>query len=213
MGKLTIASFMTLDGVMQAPGQPDEDRDGEFEHGGWSFPFAGDDMRDVIGDAFGRADCFLLGRRTYEIFAASWPNFPDPDDPVASRLNTLPKYVVSTTLATAQWQPTTIIRGNVAAEVTKLKDRYEGEIQVHGSGALAQTLHAHGLIDEYRLFIEPVVLGTGKRLFELGATPTALELIETRPMDKGAVLAVYRPTGPPTYGAFQMEEGLGLPEG
>jgi dihydrofolate reductase len=212
MGKLTIATFMTLDGVMQAPGGPDEDRDHGFEHGGWSFPFAGDDMRDAVGEAFGRADCFLLGRRTYEIFAASWPNFPDQDDPVASRLNTLPKYVVSTTLANPEWQPTTIIRGDVAAEVTKLKDHYEGEIQVHGSAALAQTLHACGLIDEYRLFIEPVVLGTGKRLFEPGSTPTALQLVESKPMDKGSVLAVYRPAGKPTYGEFQMEDGLGLPE-
>ena len=212
MGKLTIAAFMTLDGVMQAPGHPDEDHDGGFEHGGWSFPHAGGDMRAVIAEAFGRADCFLLGRRTYEIFAASWPKFPDKDDPIASRLNTLPKYVVSTTLASAEWQPTTIIRGDIAAEVAKLKERYEREIQVHGSAALAQTLHAQGLIDEYRIFIEPVVLGTGKRLFEAGATPTALQLIETRQMEKGSVRAIYRPAGPPTYGAFHTDEGLGLPE-
>ncbi len=212
MGSLTIAAFLTLDGVMQAPGGPGEDRDHGFEHGGWSFPYAGEDMREVISEAFGRADCFLLGRRTYEIFAASWPNFPDKDDPVASRLNTLPKYVVSTTLASADWQPTTIIRGDVAAEVAKLKDRHEGEIQVHGSAALAQTLHACGLVDEYRLFIEPVVLGTGKRLFEPGSTPTALQLIDNRAMDKGSVLAIYRPVGKPTYGEFQMETGLGLPE-
>lgn len=212
MGILTIATFITLDGIMQAPGGPDEDRDRGFEHGGWSFPYADDHMREVIGEAFGRADCFLLGRRTYEIFAASWPKFPDKDDPVASRLNTLPKYVVSSTLANTEWQPTTIIRGDVAAEVSKLKDQYDGEIQVHGSAALAQTLHAGGLIDEYRLFIEPVVLGTGKRLFEPGSTPTALQLVESRPMDKGSVLAIYRPAGTPTYGAFQMEEGLGLPE-
>jgi len=107
---------------------------------------------------------------------------------------------------------TAIIRGDVAAEVTELKDRHKGEIQVHGSAALAQTLHAHGLIDEYRLFIEPVVLGTGKRLFEPGSTPAALQLVETKPMDKGSVLAVYRPAGAPTYGAFQMEEGLGRSE-
>jgi dihydrofolate reductase len=212
MGILTIATFMTLDGIMQAPGGPDEDRDRGFVHGGWSFPYAGDDMRDVISAAIGQADCFLLGRRTYEIFAASWPNFPDPNDPVASRLNTRPKYVVSTTLASAAWQPTTIIRGDIAAEVAKLKEQHAGEIQIHGSATLAQTLHAYGLVDEYRLFIEPVVLGTGKRLFEPGATPTALQLIETKPMDKGSVLAIYRPAGRPTYGAFQMEEGLGLPK-
>jgi len=212
MGTLKIATFMTLDGVMQAPGGPDEDRDRGFEHGGWSFPYASDDMREVIREAFGRADCFLLGRRTYEIFAASWPNFPDQDDPVASRLNTLPKYVVSTTLVDAEWQPTTIIRGDIAAEVAELKDRYAGEIQVHGSAGLAQTLHARGLIDEYRIFIEPVVLGTGKRLFEPGSTPTALQLVDTKPMAKGSLLAVFRPAGRPSYGEFQMEEGLGLPE-
>jgi dihydrofolate reductase len=212
MGTLTIATFVTLDGIMQAPGGPDEDRDGGFQHGGWSFPYFSDDMGDAINGAFAGADCFLLGRRTYEIFAASWPNFPDQDDPVASKLNTLPKYVVSTTLDEALWGPTTIIRGDVPAEVAKLKEEYRGEIQVHGSARLAQTLHAHGLIDEYRLFVEPVVLGTGKRLFEPGASPTALMLVESKRMDKGALLAIYQPTGVPTYGEFQMEEGFGLPE-
>ena len=210
MCNLTMAAFVTLDGIMQAPGGPDEDRDGGFEHGGWSFPYAGDDMREVISESFARDDCFLLGRRTYEIFAASWPNFPDQDDPVASRLNALPKYVVSTTLPNAEWQPTTIIRGDIADEVTKLKNHYAGEIQVHGSAALAQTLHSCGLIDEYRLFIEPVVLGAGKRLFEAGSAPTALQLVDATPMDKGSVFAIYRPGGKPTYGEFQMEEGLGL---
>src|SRR6266511_3439631 len=212
MTKLTVNTFLSLDGVMQAPGGPDEDRDGGFEHGGWSFPYFSEDMGDMINGAFANADCFLLGRRTYEIFAASWPNFPDKDDPVASKLNTLPKYVVSTTLGKAEWEPTTIIRGDVPAEVAKLKHQYKGEIQVHGSAGLAQTLQLHGLIDEYRLFIEPVVLGTGKRLFEPGATPTALRLVEGRPMGKGAVLAIYHPAGKPTYGEFQMEEGFGLPD-
>ena len=212
MGTLTATTFMTLDGVMQAPGGPDEDRDGGFEHGGWSFPYFSDDMGEVISETFAKAECFLLGRRTYEIFAGSWPKFPDQDDPVASRLNTLPKYVVSTTLDNADWQPTTIIRGDIQSEVAKLKDSYEGEIQVHGSAGLAQTLHGQGLVDEYRLFIEPVVLGTGKRLFDPGAAPTALQLVESRPMGKGTVLAIYRPTGRPTYGEFQMEEGFGLPD-
>ncbi len=212
MGTVTIATFMTLDGIMQAPGGPDEDRDGGFEHGGWSFPYFSEDMGEVIGDAFANAECFLLGRKTYEIFAASWPNFPDKDDPVASKLNNLPKYVVSTTLDKAEWQPTTIIKDDVPGEVAKLKDQYAGEIQVHGSAGLAQTLHAHGLIDEYRVFIEPVVLGSGKRLFEPGAEPTALRLVETKPMTKGAVLAIYQPAGRPTYGEFEMEEGFGLPE-
>ena len=212
MGILTIATFMTLDGVMQAPGGPDEDRDGGFEFGGWSFPFFSEDMGEAVGDWFGKADCFLLGRRTYEIFAASWPNFPTADDPVASRLNTLPKYVVSTTLKNAGWEPTTILSGDIAAEVAKLKDQYKGEIQVHGSAGLAQTLHAHNLIDEYRVFIEPIVLGTGKRLFEPGAAPSALRLIDTKALSKGAILATYQPVGPPTHGEFQMEVGFGLPD-
>jgi dihydrofolate reductase len=169
-------------------------------------------MGDAINGAFANADCFLLGRRTYEIFASSWPNFPDQDDPVASKLNTLPKYVVSTTLDKAPWGPATIIRGDVPGEVAKLKDQHQGEIQVHGSARLAQTLHAHGLIDEYRVFIEPVVLGTGKRLFEPGAAPTALRLVESKAMAKGTLLAIYQPTGRPAYGEFQMEEGYGLPE-
>jgi dihydrofolate reductase len=212
MGTLTIATFMTLDGIMQAPGGPDEDRDGGFAHGGWSFPYFSDDMGEVISDAFAKAECFLLGRRTYEIFAASWPNFPADDDPVAVPLNTLPKYVVSTTLADPVWQPTTIIRGDIRAEVAKLKDQYDGEIQVHGSAGLAQTLHANGLIDEYRVFIEPIVLGTGKRLFEPGAAPTALRLVDSKQMGRGTVLAIYQPTGKPSYGEFQMEEGFGLPD-
>ena len=212
MGTLTIATFMTLDGVMQAPGGPDEDRDHGFEHGGWSFPYFSEDKGDVINEFFARADCFLLGRRTYEIFAGSWPTFPDEEDPVASRLNRLPKYVVSSTLADADWGPTTIIRGNVAAEVAELKARYDGEIQVHGSAGLAQTLHALGVVDEYRVFIEPIVLGTGKRLFEPGAAPTALRLVDSKPLRKGSLFAVYQPVGAPTYGEFQMEEGFGLPD-
>jgi dihydrofolate reductase len=211
MGMLTIATFMTLDGIMQAPGGPDEDPDGGFTHGGWSFPYFSDDMGEVITDHFSRADCFLLGRRTYEIFAASWPNHPDPDDPMASRLNTSPKYVVSTTLEHADWEPTSIVRGDLATEVAALKARHDGEVQVHGSAGLAQSLHELGLIDEYRLFIEPIVLGTGKRLFEPGAVATALQLVECRAMSKGTVFAVYRPAGTPTYGEFQMEEGFGLP--
>jgi dihydrofolate reductase len=115
-------------------------------------------------------------------------------------------------MTNAGWQPTTIIRGDLAAEVAGLKDRHAGEIQVHGSAALAQTLHGRGLIDEYRIFIEPIVLGAGKRLFEPGAAPAALQLVESKTLRSGSVLATYRPNGQPTYGEFQMEEGLGLPE-
>ena len=192
MGTLTIATFMTLDGIMQAPGGPDEDRDGGFGYGGWSFPYFSEDMGDVISGAFSNAECFLLGRRTYEIFAASWPNFPDEDDPVASSLNKLPKYVVSSTLEDPEWGPTTVIRGDVDAEVAKLKKEYDGEIQVHGSASLAQTLHAQGLSTSTGCS-STIVLGTGKRLFEPGAEATALRLVETKPMRKGTVLAIYQP--------------------
>lgn len=212
MGTLTIATFMTLDGIMQAPGGPEEDRDGGFEFGGWGFPYFSEEMGEVIDEAFANAACFLIGRRTYEIFAASWPNYPDQDEPVASALNKLPKYVVSSTLQNPGWGPTTVIRGDLAAGVARLKQEYDGEIQVHGSATLAQALHAQALIDEYRLFIEPIVLGTGKRLFEPGAEVAALRLVETRPMRKGAVWAVYQPAGTPAFGEFQMEEGYGLPE-
>lgn len=210
MGTVTIATFLTLDGIMQAPGGPDEDNDGGFEHGGWSFPYFSDDMGAAIGEQFAKADCFLLGRTTYEIFAGSWPKFPDEDDPVASRLNNLPKYVVSTTLTEPGWHNSTVISGDLPTEVARLKERYSGEIQVHGSAGLAQALHAHGLIDEYRLFIEPVVLGGGKRLFEPGSEPAGLRLVDSKTMSKGTILAIYRPTGRPTYGTFEMEEGYGL---
>ena len=210
MGTVTIATFLTLDGIMQAPGGPDEDRDDGFEHGGWSFPYFSDDMGTAIEEQFSRADCFLLGRRTYEIFAASWPSFPEDTDPIASRLNNLPKYVVSTTLADAEWHNSTVISGDLPTEVAKLKERHTGEIQVHGSAGLAQSLHEHGLIDEYRLFIEPVVLGTGKRLFEPGSEPTGLRLEDSKVMSKGTILAVYRRGGKPEYGTFQMDEGYGL---
>lgn len=210
MGTVTIATFLTLDGIMQAPGGPDEDRDGGFEHGGWSFPYFSDDMGAAVAEQFAKADCFLLGRTTYEIFAGSWPDFPDKDDPIASRLNNLPKYVVSSTLTGAEWHNSTVISGDLPAELATLKERYSGEIQVHGSAGLAQGLHAHGLIDEYRLFIEPVVLGTGKRLFEPGSEPTGLWLVDSKAMGKGTILAVYRRTGKPTYGTFEMEEGYGL---
>lgn len=210
MGTVTIATFVTLDGIMQGPGGPEEDRDGGFEHGGWSFPYFSDDMGAAINGQFAKADCFLLGRRTYEIFSATWPNFPEQDDPIASKLNTLPKYVVSTTLKHAEWTNSTVVQEDLRDVVARLKKEYAGEIQVHGSARLAQTLHAHGLIDEYRLFIEPVVLGTGKRLFEPGSVPTALRLVESKALGKGAIMAIYRPTGAPRHGKFEMKDGYGL---
>jgi dihydrofolate reductase len=204
-GKLTLTTFLTLDGVAQAPGGPDEDRSGNFQHGGWLVPYLDDDMMQIVDSAFARADAFLLGRKTYEIFASYWPHMTDPKDVVAGALNRLPKYVVSRTLEKVEWQPSTLIRGDVAKQVADLKRRYPTEIQVHGSIELARTLFAEDLVDECHLWTYPVVLGSGKRLFEPGVTPAALTLVNTRTTGTGVVVNSYRRAGKPTYGSFDLE--------
>jgi dihydrofolate reductase len=204
-GKLTLTTFLTLDGVMQAPGAPDEDRSGNFQHGGWLVPYFGDDMMRIVNDAFARADAFLLGRKTYEIFASHWPRVTDPDDLIAAALNRLPKYVVSKSLKNADWKGTTIIRSEVTRQIGELKSRYPREIQVHGSGNLAQTLFANDLVDEFHLWHYPVVLGSGKRLFGSGTVPAALSLFESRRTDSGVMVNSYRRAGKPTYGSFGLE--------
>jgi dihydrofolate reductase len=205
MSKLTLTTFLTLDGVMQAPGMPEEDRSGGFQHGGWVFPYFDDDMGRYVTEWFRAAEAFLLGRKTYQIFAAYFPRITDPEDPIASVLNRLPKHVVSTTLDKVEWRNSTLIRGDVVKEVARLKRQGEGELQVHGSGGLAQTLIENELIDEYRLLFYPVVLGTGKRLFGSGAVPASLELIETKRTSAGVVANTYRPLGKPKYGSFALE--------
>jgi dihydrofolate reductase len=203
--RLTLTTFITLDGVVQAPGGPDEDLDGGFGHGGWTVPYWDDDTGEAMTGWFAEADAFLLGRRTYEIFAASWPKVTDPDDPIASRLNRLPKYVASRTLADVSWEGSTLLKGDLAAEVARLKDRAGRELQVHGSGGLAQTLLQHDLVDEYRLLTYPVVLGTGKRLFGDGARPAALNLVESKTTSTGVSIDVYTAAGEPTYGSVGPE--------
>ncbi|WP_406090791.1 dihydrofolate reductase family protein [Streptomyces sp. NBC_01013] len=203
MAKLTLTTFLTLDGVMQAPGGPEEDLAGGFEYGGWVAPIMDEAMGQFMIETFDRAAAFLLGRRTYDIFAGYWPAVTDPDDPIASRLNALPKYVASTTLEKADWENTTVISTGVADEVARIKESVRGgELQIHGSGALARSLMAHDLIDEYNLLVHPVVLGRGGRLFPDGGLPTAFELTGSRTTPNGIAIQTYRPTGRATFGSI-----------
>ena len=206
MGTLTINTFLTLDGVMQSPGAPREDPSGGFTHGGWLVPYADPDMGRYITDAFASIDALLLGRKTYEIFAAHWPRVTDPNDRIAAALNRMPKYVVSRTLKNAEWNNSSVITGNLGDAVGQLKRRHAREISVQGSSQLAQALIAQGLIDEYRLWFYPVFLGTGKRLFGSGTVPTALTLADTKRTSTGVVINTYRPAGKPTYGSFALEQ-------
>jgi dihydrofolate reductase len=204
--KLTVTTFLTLDGVMQGPGQRGEDG---FDLGGWLVPYADDDMMRFVHEWFAEADAFLLGRRTYEIFASWWPKVTDENDPIAAALNRLPKYVASRTLKNLEWNNSRLIKGDVAAEVRKLKQQTGRELQVHGSGNLVQTLMEHELIDEYRLWFYPVILGRGKRLFREGSALTALRLVDSKTTSSGVVIHVYHPAGRPTYGSFALEEAEG----
>jgi dihydrofolate reductase len=203
--RLTLTQFVTLDGVYQAPGGPTEDLSGDFRHGGWLVPFFDDALGQYMAGIFDEVDAFVLGRKTYEIFAASWPNSTDPDDPVAGRLNTLPKYVASRTLARADWHNSTVLGSDVVAEVAELKERPGRELQIHGSGALAQTLFDAGLIDAIRLIVFPVVLGSGKRLFADGRTPSSFRLADVVSTPSGATMQTLELTGPPAYGEVEVE--------
>jgi dihydrofolate reductase len=203
--RLTLTQFVTLDGVYQAPGGPNEDTSGDFRHGGWLVPFFDDALGQHMNRIFDEVDAFVLGRKTYEIFAASWPHATDPDDPVASRLNTLPKYVASRRLARADWQNSTVLAGDVVAEVAKLKEQAGRELQIHGSGALAQTLFDAGLIDTIRLIVFPVVLGSGKRLFAEGRTPASFRLVDVTSTRSGVTMQTLELTGPPEYGEVEVE--------
>jgi dihydrofolate reductase len=204
MAELTLTTFLTIDGVMQAPGGPGEDPSGGFEHEGWLVPHIDDDFDQVMMEIFSKADAFLLGRTTYEIFAAYWPKVTDPNDPIASKLNSLLKHVASRTRTGFNWNRTELGR-DVVLEVAGLKQRHAREIQVHGSCGLAQTLIEHDLIDEYRLLTFPVVLGSGKRLFGSGAVPATLALKSSKTTSKGAVISVYRRGGPLRTGSFALE--------
>jgi dihydrofolate reductase len=204
--RLTLHTFLTLDGVMQAPGGPDEDTGGGFRYGGWSAPYGDQDFGAAMTGWFEHATAFLLGRKTYQIFAGYWPKVTDPGDPIATKLNALPKYVASATLESADWTNSTLLGGDVVTEVGKLKERPGDELQVHGSGQLAQALIEHDLVDEYRLLIFPVHLGSGQKLFRDGAGAAALRLIQSSVTSTGVLIASYVPDGPARLGSYALDE-------
>ena len=204
--RLTVTTFVTLDGVYQAPGGPGEDDEGGFRHGGWSFPYADEDFGAAMVGWFTKADAFLLGRKTYDIFVSYWPKVTDPADPIASRLNALPKYVVSGSKRPLDWHNSHLVTGDVPAEIAKLKQLPGDELQVHGSGNLVHTLIQYGLADEYQLLVYPVILGTGKRLFPDGDIAVALHMTGSKTTGKGVQILTYEPAGPAQYGSFALEE-------
>lgn len=204
MRKLVVGTFLTMDGVMQAPGGPDEDRDGGFQHGGWLVPYFDAKLGEIMTEWTTRAGAFLLGRKTYEIFAEAWPKSTDPADEIATALNTRPKFVASRTLDEVEWNNSTLLQGDVAEEVAKLKAQDGGEIQVHGSGGLLQTLLRHDLIDALRIWTFPVVIGTGKRLFGEGTMPRSFRLVDTQATTTGAVLHIYDRAGGLRYGEVEV---------
>jgi dihydrofolate reductase len=193
--RVIVSEFLTLDGVMQAPGGPDEDRSGGFEYGGWIMPLFDEAMGRAVSEGMAATGGLLLGRRTYEIFAAYWPTAAAPEDePLADTMNKLPKYVVSTTLdEPLEWNNSTLIKGDVAEKIAKLKGEPGKDLQVIGSGDLVQTLMNHDLVDEYLLMIAPVVLGSGKRLFRDGNPRTPLRMVDGSTSSTGVLIATYQP--------------------
>ena len=199
--RLTLTTFVTLDGVMQAPGGPDEDRDGGFQHGGWQAPYSDEVVGRLIVDGMKDADAFLLGRKTYEdIFSSYWPKVTDPNNPIATALNARPKYVLSRNLERVTWNNSNLIKGDVVAELRRLRQQPGRTLHTWGSADALQTLLTNDLIDEYRLFIYPVVLGSGKRLFGSGTVPMALNQVESVTIGKGATYHRLEPSGKPQYG-------------
>jgi dihydrofolate reductase len=198
--KLTTITMVTLDGVIQGLGAPDEDRRGGFDRGGWLAPVFDDEAMAFLNKVYHRADAFLFGRRTYEIFSGSWGTWPDPgDSPIWEALNTKPKYVASTKLTDPEWANTTVLSGDVAGAVRELKAGPDGELQVHGSGGLIRWLLDNDLVDEITLLTVPVIVGQGTRLFPDNGPDIALDLVDSRATPKGVTIQVYRPTGRPRY--------------
>src|SRR3990172_2928333 len=203
MRKLIVNTFITLDGVMQAPGGPEEDPTGGFKYGGWSVNYWDDTMGKIMGDFMAKPFELLLGRKTYKIFAAHWPYAKD--DPGADFLNSAKKHVVSRTLDKVDWNNSTLIKNDVVHAIEKLKEQSGPELQVHGRGNLIQTLLKHNLIDEFHLWVFPVVIGTGKKLFSDGTIPSNLKLIDSKTASTGVIIATYQPDGELKLGSFALE--------
>jgi dihydrofolate reductase len=200
MGELVVNMFTSLDGVLQAPGGPDEDREEGYKYGGWQAPYFEEDSGKAIGDHMAGMEALLLGRKTYEIFAGYWPN-QGAENPIAAKMNETPKYVASRTLETVGWANSELLQGDVAEAVARVKGQF-GRVDVIGSGNLVQTLLRNDLVDRLTLWVYPVLLGSGKRLFAEGTVPTALRLVESATFPKGVVLLAYERAGKPTFGSM-----------
>jgi dihydrofolate reductase len=192
MRMLRVIEFLSLDGVMQAPGAPDEDTEGGFQHGGWQRPYFDEVLGATAAEGMAETDAYLFGRKTYEKMAAYWPTAPE-DDPYGRHMNSTPKYVASRTLRDVEWQNSTLIKGDVAEEVARLKEQPRKNIAVLGSGELVQTLLEHDLVDEFFLAVYPIVLGSGKRLFREADQVRKLSLVDSKPTSTGGVILTYRP--------------------
>lgn len=197
--RLTTTTQLSVDGVMQGCGGPDEDRRGGFERGGWAMRLFDEELMGFVNEVYRRADAFLFGRRTYELFAGYWGTREDLEHPIVHSLNTRPKYVASTALTDPRWAGTTVLSGDLATAVGALKAQPGGELQVHGSGVLIRWLLENDLVDEMTLLIVPAVVGQGMRLFPADGPDIALDLLASRPFPKGTTVQVYRPGGRPQY--------------
>src|SRR5437867_4731882 len=202
MGQLIVSEFVTLDGVMQAPGAPEEDTEGGFKHGGWQAPFSEKESGSLITRDIVRMDALLLGRKTYDIFAAYWPKATTGD--IADKLNTAPKFVASRSRRKLEWNNSTLIQGDLSKEVARIKQKH-GEVHVIGSGNLVQTLLRHDLVDRFNIWVYPLLLGTGKRLFGEGTVPAGLRLTSSQAFPRGAILLAYARAGKPEYGDLSVE--------
>jgi dihydrofolate reductase len=203
MRKLIVSTFLTLDGVMQAPGGPEEDESGGFAYGGWSVHYWDEQMRQVMTDAMSAPFDLVLGRRTYEIFSAYWPHAPE--EAGSKPLNDATKYVASRSRPTLEWGPSVLIEGDAADGIAELRKGEGPELHVHGSANLIQTLMRHNLVDQYRLWVFPLVIGSGKRLFSDGTIPSALKLVDSKVSATGVVIGTYEPAGQIVTGSFALD--------